>query len=695
MKPANIRFFSLLAISIFSVALPSALRGSSDLVSREVRISQVQGDVRLSRGDGKRINLQQPWEEAETGQLLEQGFAVATKKGSAEIDFEDGSTVFLAKNSLILFPELSTSNDRITTHVSLPTGSAAFWLQLGENDAFSIETPTDGIHFLDSHDYFLRVDAYLDSTGITPLGAKIDNVSRKGAPSLLIAMGKTLFFRAGSIVAVADSRPSFPSDIPRPASFAAAQKSNATAKGLHDVVVSTTSLLPAYFLSSKPLESSLTPVPQTHNAQLLPDPEPFSGADWNQLIEARVQEKKDTMAAALKASGLPSPVPGLADLYLHGSFFACEPYGTCWEPKQDQSGQSPETKPVSRETQAPLPNSSNTNFQPQLVQWQELEVSGDSCDFSSNSRTVSRIARSPEELKELLRRKSRAGSNVSFQSSLWSSCYQRSWIHHHGHYAMVLPPSPPKCLGKQCKPVVHPVHPPHPVLVRVGDRVGFVPRHPGDVKGKPPINLKNGILLAPAKLGEPPQRIAWNPSHKLTFIERTARGWNERIAPRPVLASAPEIRAHLMQELARGSSFSNAKLANSQIVYDYKTQKFMMPKAAPSGAKAREVPVGGITSSGKVATFASERPGHYAESFARTTAAATYNGGGSSGSHSFSSHSSGSFSGGSSGGSSGGTYSHSSSASAGGGGSGSSSRASSAAPAASASSSSSGGGRPH
>jgi hypothetical protein len=711
MKPAGIQFFTFLAISIFCVTLPSALRASSDRESREVRISQVQGDVRLSRGDGKHVNLNQPWEEAEIGQPIEQGFALAAQKGTANIEFEDGSTIFLAENSLVLFPELSSSDIRTTTHITLPTGSAAFWLQLGENETFSIETPTDGIHFLDSHDYFFRVDAYLDSTAITPLGDSIDKITRRGVPNLGIPLGQTVFFRNGSIIRIlkATANPAnSPSAGLRPAAFADVPPLDALAHTFRDTRLPQVSLLPAIPSSPKSPEMGLAMAPQVQNSQLHPDFLPLASEDWNHFIEARVQEKKDAIAAALKASGLPSPIPGLAELHEHGSFFACDPYGTCWEPNQGQSKQAPEASPLPRQEQTPLLTSPNTNFNPQVVQWQETQLSGDACDFSTIYTTVSRTAHTPEELRELLRLKSRARSNVAFQSSLWSSCYQRNWIHHHGHYAMVLPPSPPRCLGKQCKPVVHPVHPPHPLLVRVGDRVGFVPRHPGDVKGKPPINLKNGIILAPAKPGEQPQRIAWNPSQKLPFVEQTPKEWNERIAPRPVLASAPEIRAHLTQETARGSSLSNAKLGNSQIVYDYRSQKFMMPAAAPSGGKAREVPIGGITSSGKVATFASERPGHYAESFARTTAAATYSGGGSSGSHSFGSHSyedSSGASGGSSGGSShgssgGGSSSHSSSASAGAGGSGFSSRGSSssgssAAPAASASSSASGGGRPH
>jgi hypothetical protein len=32
----------------------------------------------------------------------------------------------------------------------------------------------------------------------------------------------------------------------------------------------------------------------------------------------------------MKASGLTSPIPGLADMDGQGTFFKCPPYGTCW-----------------------------------------------------------------------------------------------------------------------------------------------------------------------------------------------------------------------------------------------------------------------------------------------------------------------------------------------------------------------------
>jgi hypothetical protein len=238
---------------------------------------------------------------------------------------------------------------------------------------------------------------------------------------------------------------------------------------------------------------------------------------------------------------------------------------------------------------------------------------------------------------------------------------------------MVLPRTSPPCSGAGCKPI-HPVHPPRPVFVRVGNRVGFVPSHPDDVKGKPPINLKNGIILVPTKPGEAPQRMAWEPAQKLSYLDKSPRETQREFMTRSIPVAAPQIRAHLADETSHAFSLSAANHPVPPITYDYKSQKFMMP--AGTAAKAERVPVGGISSNGRVETFATNQSGRYAESFGHSSAGASYGGG------TYASHSSSS---GSSGGLSGGSSSHSS-----GGGGGSVSSASS-----SSAGGSSGGGRAH
>jgi hypothetical protein len=670
MKLSGLRFFPFLFVPVVLIALPPVAPASADHNPREVRLSLVQGDVRLSRGDGKQPDLKKPWEVAQGGELIEQGFAVATGNGSAEFEFENGSTAYLAENSLLLFRELSSPGERTITGMALPTGTATLWLQPADGESFSIETPTDRVRFLGPQTIFLRFDAYLDATAITPIGGKLQNLVRSGMPNLQIATGETVFFRRGAVLPSPQSIASFSPGDSIFSNSALVPQARATVEMLRDSGMLPVSPAPQDFAGVQPAGGQTVSYLQSENVQSHLRGQGLVGRAWDESVEARVEEKKTTMAAALKASGLSSPVQGLSDLYVHGNFFACEPYGTCWEPKNPEAAQESGAKPAPPNAQLPAPNPVNVGFQTQTVEWQE-PVWG-LCGFSGSYGTITRVARTPEELNELLRLQSLARSRANRRPGwIGASCYRQSWIYHHGHYAMVLPRPPHNCVGKGCGPV----HPLRPLFVRVGDKVGFVPRHPDDLPGKQPINLKNGIILPPIKPGDAVQRIAWDPSQKLAFLNKSPKGFERELARHPAPAAAPQIRAHLMQEARPGYSLTAANHAIPRIMYDYRTQQFKLPAAAAGGAKGKEVAVAGIASNGKIESFANVGSGRYAGSFGRSSAAASYSGGGN-----YGSHSSGS---GSSGGSFGGSSSHSS-----GGGSVSSSGGSS-------SSSASGGGRSH
>ena len=694
------RFLSFLAVSTLLLCSALSAFASDDNDAREVRISFVEGDVRLSRGDGKHTDLNKPWEQAQGGELLGRGFAVATGIGRAEIEFENGSTLYLAQNSLLLFTELSTRGDRVVTRMTLPTGTATFSLQPAARESFFIQTPTDKIEITSPDTYFGRMDAYLDATAITPQGEKGERVVQKDLPKLVIPKGHTVFFQGGEIVpqsspAQTDSSRGqnvlFPFSLAEvEAAVSALEASRLAPRVPSGLDLQSLPGLPAAIPQSPPSQSKELPRSAANRS--------VAAADWDNWVSSRVQERAAITTAALKASGLSSPIPGLNDLYAQGSFFPCEPYGTCWEPTPEEQQQAPPRQTSQPSAQAPPSNAANTGFQPQLVEW--VEHTWGPCDLY-NSRNISRVAHSPEELQKLLRQKSWAESHA-FNNGYSSACnydylQHGSWIPHRHGYALVLPvKAPPVCkTGMHCKPV----HPPHPLFVRVAGKVGFVPRHPKDVKGKPPLNLKHGIILSPVTPGEPVRRIAVDSTQKLKVLDKTPREFQRDFATRPLPVSAPEIRAHLMQEATRGHSTIAANHADSHIVYDYKSQKFMMPAVAVAGAKSREVPVGGIASNGRVASFADGHSGRYADSFGRTSAAASYNGGGhKSGASYGGGRSSGSYSSGSSysggGGypashsssSSGGSSSHSSGGSSGGGSVSSSSSASSS------SASSSGGG---
>lgn len=683
---ARVVFFAVISSVIFIIPPKLLASKEQDSHDREVSLASVQGDVRISTGKNRRPDLNQGWEQALAGESIQQGYALATGDGRAEIEFENGSTVYLAEDSLLLFRELSAPGDRIVSRMSLATGTATFALQSGNKEFFFIDTPTNHLALSPLETLFSRIDVYLDATAVSPQGEKVEDVSLSGDPAFQLKKGRTLVLLGGRFAKVVSSE----GDNAEPVFPGSRQISSINP---WELVLRS---LPDFQLPSMaPLLNQMGQMrPSLANRQS------SSLAEWDSWVSGRQTHRNKVTAVALKASGLSSPIPGLADLYEHGTFFGCDPYGTCWEPAEPGEAQdlaSPSAAPDPQST-APLQTQSSGTFQPQTVQWQEWQQRWCSTPVL---KTVTRIAATPEELQKLLRKKEAAQKASHSPGSFAMSCENGYWIPYRHHYARVLTPRLPlHCVGARCKPI----HAPRPVWVRVGDRVGFVLAHPKDVKGKPPINLKEGIVIPPSRPGERIERVALEPAQKVTVLDKTPHEFRSESFNQAPHVPAPEIRAHLLQETVREGSVSLSAHAAPPITYDYKSHHFLMP-ASPGETKSasKEVSVGGIDSHGRVGSFADGHSSAYAQSFARSEAAASYHGGSdsssghggygsgysggghgsSSGSYSGGSHSSGS-----------GSYSGGSSHSSGGGGGWSSgaSSGSSGGGSSSSSSSSSGGG---
>jgi hypothetical protein len=614
MKVHGTRVLSLFTFFAISLPISPILTAAEQNDVPWARLRLVQGDVRLSTGDGKHPNLPQQWQQAKSEIPIEQGFSIATGEGRAEIEFADGGQAYLAENSLLLFQQLSEQGDKLIVRMSLVTGTATYSLEPVSKQSFFLETPTDQIEIRGPDTYFSRMDSYLDGTAITPQGDKGETMIRQGFPDLRMAKGQTLFFRQGQLIP----------------------------------------------------QIAATP--------------PNLSNEWDSWVSYQMRQDAEATAAALKASGLSAPIPGLTDLSARGSFFPCEPYGTCWEPAWQDAVQTPIAA-------SPAPNAANQGFQPQTITWRQLDWRWGAC-APPTSMLISRVAHTQQELNELLQRRSQANSYALLNQG-WSdmACHQGEWLYHHGHYAMVVSSKPhPHCKLQACKKVHPPVH-----WVKTGGKLGFVPAHPNDVKGKPPLNLKHGIFVPPAKPGEPFQRVDWDPPQKLKVLEKAPKEFQGGSAPHLAAASAPKIEAHLMQEKVSAKSPAAASPGNPRITYDYKSKQFLLAENSTGGAKSKGVPVGGITAQGGVSSFADGHSTKYEGEIARSGVATAYTGARSSGSYSGSSNSGGSRSSGSyssGGNSSGGSSSHASSGSSSGGG------GSSASSGGSASSHSAGGGRP-
>jgi hypothetical protein len=275
--PGVVLFGALTAIQIGPIARANAAGPSSKAPAvttypQIVRLSYVQGDVRVARGkEAEKRQDQEPgettgWEQATANLPLRTGYSLVTGTGRAEIEFEDASVVYLADNSVLTFNEISATNGVPYTEIALLSGTATLNVQtLLPGESFRIFTPGDSFTVMYPKRAYLRVNSYLDAIAVTPQ----QNV-------------------------------------------------------------------PWY----TPLEDRVGRTVTVHNGRPVPAPEMDASAmaEWDNWVAQRVSARDAELAAAMKDAGLTEPIPGLAEMEGQGKFFACAPYGTCWEPTQGWGG---------------------------------------------------------------------------------------------------------------------------------------------------------------------------------------------------------------------------------------------------------------------------------------------------------------------------------------------------------------------
>ncbi len=179
-------FRMILLLTLLTTYFPLTTCAATEdpAIPQLVRLSYVQGDVRFNRGDQKQADLRQPWEQAVTNLPIEQNYALATGNGRAEIEFESGSVVYVAENSVVLFRELKSKDDVPTTTLEVVSGTVTAGLKPIPDEYFEIDTPTSMIQSRYPQSTFARIDAYLDGFAITPQAdmiAKFSNDTGGGA----------------------------------------------------------------------------------------------------------------------------------------------------------------------------------------------------------------------------------------------------------------------------------------------------------------------------------------------------------------------------------------------------------------------------------------------------------------------------------------------------------------------------------
>jgi hypothetical protein len=584
-----------------------------------VRLSYVEGDVRISRGkEAEKQTENEPgdstgWEQAAANVQMQTGYSLVTGTGRAEIEFEDASVVYLADNSVLTFNELSATNGVPYTDMALLAGTATLNVQpMVQGDVFRLSTPTDNISIQYPQKSYMRVDSYLDAIAITPQQGLTFSMPGNAGGRPLNA-GQTMAFSHAQRV------------LPPTAEDAAAS------------------------------------------------------AAWDQWVQGRVAARNAQMTAAMKDAGLTAPIPGLEEMNGQGKFFVCEPYGTCWEPTQGWGGDKAEVAQVEAHAGAASGSASaQTDTQP-AAPIERVAPSDDQTQpgtppqsladlgWPNSAKANAYLAKHPgaklwtedytipcvnDAITELLAIDPMTGKEVLVDSEFapflsnplfagyiplwggyynapwdWAVCHAGSWIRWQHRYVWVAGTK------RHHKPPIR--------WVKNGRTVGYVPLHPKDVAGKPPINMKDGVFKA-TKKGDTVavQRVKLDEGNPVELMNEAPKEFRKPVLEPLKMAEVPHAEAHSAFPTALAAK--GAPVARSGMIVSSTLPKggaivnSTMPKGVAKGGSAMETsnamrePGTPINFNRKTQTFTVSRP--VMQNGRTSTVAMPLGGGGNSGS---------------------------------------------------------------
>src|SRR6266851_1727200 len=163
--------------------------------ARIIRLSLVQGDVRFSRethGDPL-ADSTATWETAGLNLPIRQGYVVATDRGRAEVEFENGAMAFLGENTVLEFYDLSLQDGAKTTRLVLRQGTASFYVNPASGDYFSV---TGGDFTVEAEGRAgFRLDTYDDGSTVETFKGRVSVLHKKNTTRL--EKGQSLSVKAG------------------------------------------------------------------------------------------------------------------------------------------------------------------------------------------------------------------------------------------------------------------------------------------------------------------------------------------------------------------------------------------------------------------------------------------------------------------------------------------------------------------
>jgi hypothetical protein len=246
-----------------------------------------------------------------------------------------------------------------------------------------------------------------------------------------------------------------------------------------------------------------------------------------------------------------------------GSFYPCAPYGTCWEPKAGWAGAqvSGQAIPISAgQLSAPLMQASTSSIGTAYTQPDE--------DFFPCSPFRVRSEYMWDPVRQIAVRRPRL-LNAGWPYE-WTVCHTGSWIRREHRYVWVV--------GRKRH------HHPPVRWVKANGKVGFVPLHPRDVAGKPPLNLKDGIYRPIDRKTGTLEHIAYSGDKPVQVLDEAPKKFVMEDLPRLARAEPPRVEARMVKPGA----------PPAPVTFDHKSQSFMVERTSlQAGTRPVVEPIGG------------------------------------------------------------------------------------------------------
>ena len=172
---------------------------SDETFAQIVRLSYVQGDVRIQRGQPGGKQMMGEWETAVANLPIETGFSLVTGEGgSAEIEFENASTIYLDENSVLTFNDLHETAGVPYTEMALLSGTVSLNFRPYTSwEKMILHTPANDLVAGFPAKSYARVEAFTDAVSVTPLPGgelHLPGVSKEG-----YAAGRTYTYVEGQL----------------------------------------------------------------------------------------------------------------------------------------------------------------------------------------------------------------------------------------------------------------------------------------------------------------------------------------------------------------------------------------------------------------------------------------------------------------------------------------------------------------